>query len=165
MESAIYLYLGLSSLMILFSGRVVGVSIESRRLPSVMEVVRTPPQLQGMKALRAAKIFVLCWLGLFSFAWLSGVKLASDEQQLIRGFFVITAFNLGVVLNTLLAAKFNIKFRSEADAISEQNRFYLDKMDLLPGFRQPLDALITVCSAMLMLAILVALAVTIIPSD
>jgi len=84
---------------------------------------------------------------------------------MIRGFFGITVLNLGVVLNTLLAVKFNINFRDKADKVLDQNHLYLDKVDLFPGFKQPLDAFISVCSAMLTLAILFALAVTIIPSD
>lgn len=165
MYTALYFYVALSSFSVLISGRVVGVSVHSRRLPRLMEILRTPPQLKHLKAIRAARLFVWCWIGLFFFAWLRGVTLASDERQMIRGFFGITVLNLGVVLNTLLAVKFNLNFRDKADKVLDQNHLYLDKVDLFPGFKQPLDAFISVCSAMLTLAILVALAVTIIPSD
>ncbi|MNJ63358.1 hypothetical protein D3C77_592530 [compost metagenome] len=104
------------------------------------------------------KIFVLCWLGIFIFAWLRDIKLASDEQRLIRGFFAITAFNFAVLLNALLSAKFNIYFRGEGDSISEQNSLYFKTTNVFPGFARPLDTLITLCSVMMVLAITLAMA-------
>jgi len=106
---------------------------------------------------------VICWLGIFIFAWLREIKIASDEQQLIRGFFAITALNFGAVLNALLAAKFNIYFRSESDTISEQNRLYYKKINLFPGFAKPLDTAITFCCGMMLLAIMFTIAVPLIP--
>jgi len=102
---------------------------------------------------------VICWLGIFLFAWLREIKIASDEQQLIRGFFAITALNFGAVLNALLVAKFNICFRSEGDTILEQNRLYSKKINIFPGFSSSLDIGITLCSVMLFLAIMLTIAV------
>jgi len=159
MNTVLLFYIAFSSLVILASARAVGVSVHCRRLPRPLELLRTPPILKGNKALRAAKTFVICWLGIFLFAWLREIKIASDEQQLIRGFFAITALNFGAVLNALLVAKFNICFRSEGDTILEQNRLYSKKINIFPGFSSSLDIGITLCSVMLFLAIMLTIAV------
>jgi hypothetical protein len=75
-----HLYIALSSLLILVLVRIVGVSFSQKQLPQILDLVRTPLVLKSSKAHRAAKIFVLCWLGIFLFAWLREIKLASDEQ-------------------------------------------------------------------------------------
>lgn len=157
-----HLYIALSSLLILVSVRIVGVSFSEKRLPQILELVRTPLVLKSSKAHRAAKTFVVCWLGIFLFAWLREIKIASDEQQLIRGFFAITALNFGTMLHALLAAKFNIYFRNEGDTVSEQNRLYFKKINIFPGFTKPLDTVITFCSGLLFLAIMFTIAVPLI---
>lgn len=159
MNTVLLFYIAFSSLVILASARAVGVSVHCRRLPRPLELLRTPPILKGNKALRAAKAFVICWLGIFLFAWLREIKISSDEQQLIRGFLAITALNFGAVLNALLVAKFNIYFRNEGGTILERNRLYSRKISIFPGFSNSLDISITLCSVMLFSAIMLTIAV------
>lgn len=154
-----HLYIAFTSLLILVSVRIVGVSFSEKRLPQMLELVRTPLVLKSSKAHRAAKLFVLLWCGIFIYCWLNEIELARNEQQLIRGFFAITAVNFGTVLNALLAAKFNIYFRNEGDTILEQNSLYSKKINIFPGFSSSLDISITLCSVMLFLAILLIIAV------
>lgn len=99
--------------------------------------------LKSSKAHRATKLFVLLWCGIFIYCWLNEIELARNEQQLARGFFAITAVNFGTVLNALLAAKFNIYFRSEGGTILEQNSLYSKKINIFPGFSSSLDISIT----------------------
>lgn len=100
-----HLYIAFTSLLILISVRIVGVSFSKKRLPQILELVRTPLVLKSSKAHRATKLFVLLWCGIFIYCWLNEIELARNEQQLIRGFFAITAVKFGAVLNALLAAK------------------------------------------------------------
>jgi hypothetical protein len=139
------------------------VSFSEKRLPQILELVRTPLVLKSSKAHRAVKLFVLLWFGIFIYSWLKEIELARNDQQLIRGFFAITAFNFGTVLHALLAAKFNIYFRNEGDTISEQNHLYSKKINIFPRFTNPLDTVITLCSVMLILAIMLTIAVSLIP--
>ncbi|OHC15248.1 MAG: hypothetical protein A2180_13560 [Pseudomonadales bacterium GWC2_63_15] len=154
-----HLYIAFTSLLILVSVRIVGVSFSEKRLPQILELVRTPRVLKSSKAHRATKLFVLLWCGIFIYCWLNEIELARNEQQLARGFFAITAVNFGTVLNALLAAKFNIYFRSEGGTILEQNSLYSKKINIFPGFSSSLDISITLCSVMLFLAIMLTMAV------
>lgn len=59
-----HIYIALSSLIILVSVRIVGVSFSEKRFPQILELVRTPLVLKSSKAHRAVKLFVLLWFGI-----------------------------------------------------------------------------------------------------
>lgn len=158
-EEIMKLYIALSPLVIMLSARAIAVAKYCKRTPSAHDIWRFPSGIpsQDLAWFGALKVFSYIWAGIFLFAYFRGIALSHDPQKIMKGFFAITAFNIACVWNSLHSIKHYSSEPSEFSTKTDENKEFLKKIDIFPGFGGRLNTAIS--TGTVLLSIFIGLAI------
>lgn len=155
-DQILLLYIAASPATVILASRGIAISKAFRRPPRLTEFIFLPGKIQqNDKAwLQSAKIFFWLWLSVMLFAFVKEIPLSEDASKIKKGFFAITAFNIGCIWHALHAIKHHVKSQNSYTSRLEENKDYLNKLHAFPGFKGSLDAAISSGSIVLFILII-----------